>query len=435
VTEVRAATESTQRTEGTSEARRSGPGPAIAWVAWLLALVGGLVGFAMAARAATTPGGYPQDPLTSLSTMAAILSYGSVGLILRLRRPDHTMGWLFLAIALTAAASNLSWGTMAMQSEQPTTDRLWLVGALVYSAALLVTWFLLLAGLILCFPTGRPAGLQERRLLWGAILLAPVLAIGVLLRPGPIIAQPAFENPIVEPGGLGAVVLPAAFLCEIALAVLGILAMARRYRDGGSELRHQIRWFALGAVALVAASGLYLGVGILVPAAEIVIWNLVYVTWALSLVVLPVAVLFAITRHRLYEIDRIIGRTFVIGSMAAILAGLFAASMRLLEALVVAVTGERSDVIVVVTTLILTTTFTPLKQWLEKIPPRWFKDDPESSLSVNQAVVVPAPTDGTSTASADEELDARIERIARRVSEEVVASATLPGSGGPPEPR
>jgi hypothetical protein len=386
----------------------------------MMAILGGLSGVAMAARAAATPGGYPQDPLTALSTVVAILSYGSVGLILRIRRPDHTIGWLFLGIALTAAGSNLAWGIMALQSEQPSVDPSWLYALTLASSGLVIAWILLINGLLLCFPAGRPAGRHEHLLLRAAIIGAPVLGVALLVRPGPLVGLPAFDNPLAPSDGPTGLLFPLAFLWEIVIAALAIVAMAHRYREGDRELRHQIRWFALGAIVVVAASVLFIGAGLVVPTSEIAIWNIVYVIWALSLVALPVAVLFAITRHRLYDIDRILGRAFVIAAMAAILAGLFAASMRLLEALVIALTGERSDIVVVVTTLILTTTFTPLKGWLERFPRRWFKDDAvaESVPGPGAARSAIAPAEPIVTT---EDLDARIERIARRVSEAVLS--------------
>jgi hypothetical protein len=73
----------------------------------------------------------------------------------------------------------------------------------------------------------------------------------------------------------------------------------------------------------------------------------------------------AILRYHLYEIETIIGRTLVYGSLTAILAGIYTAGIRLFNWLFVEMTGEDSDVALVVTTLVLATTFTPIKTWLE----------------------------------------------------------------------
>jgi len=122
-------------------------------------------------------------------------------------------------------------------------------------------------------------------------------------------------------------------------------------------------------------------------------------------ITVPVAALIAITRYRLYDIDRLIGRTFVYGSLTAILAGVYAASIRSFTAFFVGVTGESSDTALVLTTLVLATSFTPIKQRLETVAGERFRP----------AAPAPAP----SLAATD--FDERIEDIARRVSRELIS--------------
>ena len=87
----------------------------------------------------------------------------------------------------------------------------------------------------------------------------------------------------------------------------------------------------------------------------------------------PVAIGFAITRYRLYDIDELINRTIVYGALTAILAGLFTASITLSQRTFSAVTGERSDAAIVVTTLVVVAAYTPVRKWLEGIVDRRFK--------------------------------------------------------------
>lgn len=135
-----------------------------------------------------------------------------------------------------------------------------------------------------------------------------------------------------------------------------------------------------------------------------------------SALAVPIAALVAILRYRLYDIDRLISTTFVLGALTAILAGLYAASLRMFTALFVGVTGQNSDAALVLTTLVLATSFTPVKQRLEGIASDRFKP-----ASVRAEAIDPPPDD----------LDARIEAIARRVSEEVLASTRA--TAAPPE--
>jgi hypothetical protein len=96
----------------------------------------------------------------------------------------------------------------------------------------------------------------------------------------------------------------------------------------------------------------------------------------IGLVAMPSAIGIAVLRYRLYGIDLIINRAFVYGAMTAILAGIYTASIRLFNALFVAFTGEESDAALVITTLLLATTFTPIRKYLEELAERHFKESP-----------------------------------------------------------
>ena len=139
-------------------------------------------------------------------------------------------------------------------------------------------------------------------------------------------------------------------------------------------------------------------------------------TWLLftaAAVTLPTAALVAILRYRLYQIDRLIGRTFVFGSLTAILAGLYASSIRLFTSIFVGLTGESSDAALVLTTLVLATTFTPIKQRLETVAKERFHDPgPGGPRAAADQPAAPGTAD----------LEQRMEKIARRVTREVLAT-------------
>jgi hypothetical protein len=82
----------------------------------------------------------------------------------------------------------------------------------------------------------------------------------------------------------------------------------------------------------------------------------------------------AVLRYRLDQIDLIINRALVYGALTAILAGLYSASISLFQKVFIALTGERSDAAIVLTTLILAFTFTPIKTRLQAIVDRRFRD-------------------------------------------------------------
>ena len=82
----------------------------------------------------------------------------------------------------------------------------------------------------------------------------------------------------------------------------------------------------------------------------------------------------AVLRYRLYQIDLIINRALEYGALTATLAGLYSGSISLFQKVFMALTGERSDAAIVLTTLILASTFIPIKSRLQAIVDRRFRD-------------------------------------------------------------
>ena len=92
-------------------------------------------------------------------------------------------------------------------------------------------------------------------------------------------------------------------------------------------------------------------------------------------ILVPVAFGIAMRRYRLYEIDRILNRTIVFGGATALLAGVYTASIGLMQKIFVALTGERSDAAVILTTLLVAAAFTPLKARIDTYVKRNFGTD------------------------------------------------------------
>ena len=88
-------------------------------------------------------------------------------------------------------------------------------------------------------------------------------------------------------------------------------------------------------------------------------------TWA--------GIAFAVLRYRLFEIDLIIRRTLVYALLSAFVAGLYAASITLVQRVTIAATGQQSDVVVVFIVLVAATSLWPANTRFQGLVDRSFK--------------------------------------------------------------
>jgi hypothetical protein len=80
------------------------------------------------------------------------------------------------------------------------------------------------------------------------------------------------------------------------------------------------------------------------------------------ILLIPLSIGVAILCSRLYDIDVLINRTLVYGALTAALVGLYFGAIVLLQRLFVALTDERSTLVVVVSTLVIAAWFYPLRR-------------------------------------------------------------------------
>ena len=92
----------------------------------------------------------------------------------------------------------------------------------------------------------------------------------------------------------------------------------------------------------------------------------------LSYAGVPIAVGFAVLKYRLYDIDIIINRTLVYGSLTAMLIGVYFGGIVVLQWLFIVITGEKSTLAVVASTLVIAALFNPLRRRIQSFIDRGF---------------------------------------------------------------
>jgi hypothetical protein len=86
----------------------------------------------------------------------------------------------------------------------------------------------------------------------------------------------------------------------------------------------------------------------------------------------PISIGIAILRYRLYEIDLIINRTLVYGSLTATLVALYFVGIVVLQRVFVALTGQQSTLAVVASTLLIAALFNTLRHRIQSFIDRRF---------------------------------------------------------------
>jgi hypothetical protein len=163
----------------------------------------------------------------------------------------------------------------------------------------------------------------------------------------------------------------------VAVAILFFLGMAifHAYTNPSALIRRQSRIVLVGSViAFTPIMAYFLApiFGFQIPFNTILLLPF--------LLAFPISIALAIMRYRLLEVDALVNRTIVYGTLTAILAGMFTAMIGLSQKLFVALTGERSDIAIVITTFVVAASIVPVRTGLQKFVDRRLKSQEDSTM-------------------------------------------------------
>ncbi len=345
----------------------------IAVAGWLLVSLAQVASLIIWSRTGFAAPGYVfmSGPTAILALHFSLTAQAAAALVLTIRRPENPVGWAVLVFALVTASATpvmtATADTMPAAADATLAWVAWLVSWFVFPTASLLSFFLAFV-----FPTGHLASATWRPRLAAVVLACCLAAFGIAARDGPLLFFPGIDNPLRLAAGPDARVVTA--MVVLLLGASGCVAGAAlvdRYRVSDEVMRVQIRWYIASGILLASAYVLF-AIALVVLEPTNALGEITETCFFAALGIPPIAITIAILRYRLYDIDTIINRTFVYGALTAVLAGIYTASIRLFNDVFVAVTGESSDAALVITTLLLATSFTPIKRRLEAVAARRF---------------------------------------------------------------
>src|SRR5216684_1664500 len=139
--------------------------------------------------------------------------------------------------------------------------------------------------------------------------------------------------------------------------------------------RQQVKWFVFACVAGLSLIAINAVLGEVVPGLSAAnSWYQLFggTITALFNAAIPLGVGIAILRYHLWDIDLIINRTLVYGTLTVILTGVYVGLVIGLQALLRGLISQDNSVAIVISTLAIYVLFQPLRQRLQKLIDRRF---------------------------------------------------------------
>jgi hypothetical protein len=337
----------------------------LAWPLWALIVAGIFLGFLL----------WPVSEVALIPlVVSAALPFATVGALVASRRPHNPVGWLFIAFAAAATLrfTGSQYATYTLLKHPGSLP----AGDLIASFAIHL-WHPALGLLIfsfLLFPHGRLLSPRWRIVAWVSAISCVTALISGMLEYEFLYEYTWPENmSFVKPLFTGSLAEVAATVFWYSLMVILVMlfvsggSLVLRLRRSVGEECQQLKWVVY-SVALLAFT---LSATILLIIALPVLGD-ARLLFAFLFPLIPISVGIAILRYRLYDIDRIINRTLVYGSLTATLVALYFGGIVVLQRIFVLLTGEQSTLAVVASTLLIAALFNPLRRRIQSVIDRRF---------------------------------------------------------------
>ncbi|HLU09961.1 MAG TPA: histidine kinase [Oceanobacillus sp.] len=255
-------------------------------------------------------------------TPVLTIAYCVVGVLVASRHPRNPIGWMFCATGFLTALNMLTAGYDLYDR----LDGLNTTLPGVVLARWLNLWLWLPNTLVpftfvlLLFPTGRLLSVRWRSIAWAAGLGIAFITFAIAFDPAPPRELGITgSNPFGIPDG--AVLMNALLTVAAPLLVLGIFgsitSVAVRFRRAAGIERAQVKWLAYAGVFVIVGN-LVGGIPWFISPGDPIALEFSIAMTFVTLVGIVLATGIAILRYRLWDIDILINRTLVYGSLSAL---------------------------------------------------------------------------------------------------------------------
>jgi hypothetical protein len=306
-----------------------------------------------------------------LGNMLVVID-ATIGAIVASRRPENPIGWLLCLSGVAVSTSTFTalyaiYALLARSGTLPAGE----------ASAWITAWILpIIIGIqisyLVLFPTGRLPGRRWRWLAWATGTFVVVGVITSAFAPDAYLgALGPIRNPLGIEGFTGVWKVVLIIMAPLLYGATALSVLMRLRRAVGIE-RQQLKWFAYAVAIYAAATALNVATFAVDGPRWFTLTGVAIFTVAGSAP--TVAIGIAILRYRLYDIDVIINRTLVYGSLTATLVLVYFGGVTAGQVLLGLLTGQERlpQLAAVVSTLVVAALFNPLRRRIQNVIDRRF---------------------------------------------------------------
>ena len=358
------------------------------WLAWALGVlsvamfVAGFVFALLTLNVADPVARTSTGGIDGLLIFLPFLAFPIVGALVASKSPENPIGWICLTAGLfwmfIVVSDPLTAYSLATTGSAP--------GPVMFDALTLWSWALPLGLLgtfmVMLFPDGRLPSRRWRPLAFLSGVAILLTSVSLTLEPGPLPHRGGVRNPLGIEGQPWVQSVGSACILLLALCILAsALSLIWRYRHSDMEARQQIKWLAFAAsfvgVTYLSAliGGIFFVPEYLFTEGKTPVWiSLIFNLVLISFAGIPTAIGIAVMKYRLYDIDILINRTLVYGSLTATLAALYFGGVVATQAVFRTLTGQEQQpqLAIVISTLAIAALFGPLRRRIQNVIDRRF---------------------------------------------------------------